>query len=367
MEDEKGTTEASPQTALQNAAEHADLGLPVAADERHRLAKRAIARLSRRLTTHQAAFNRAILETVRGQQRALEELVARVDALTGAVEGLGADRREELGRWRADDAIVQMVVREVREGASPRAAVEAVVDRPDGRDQFYADFEDRFRGSDELIRTRLAAYVPDVAAVASLGRVLDIGTGRGEFLGLLAEAGIDAYGVDTNSVTVAECRARGLDVVEADALDHLRDVPDASLAVVAAFHLVEHLPFEWLLDLADHATRVLKPGGLLILETPNPSNLIVGAVNFYIDPTHLRPIPPPLLHMVLWSRGFDPIEIRYVNPPGDRFEVPEGLGEAGDAVRSIVERLNDILFAPCDYGIIGRRVGAEAAGADTAR
>ena len=95
---------------------------------------------------------------------------------------------------------------------------------------------------------------------------------------------------------------------------------------MTAFHVVEHLPFERLdRRWSTTRTRVLQPGGLLMLETPNPTNLVVGASSFYLDPTHCRPVPPPLLHFALWSRGFDPIEVRYLNPPAERLEPPAEL------------------------------------------
>ena len=79
-------------------------------------------------------------------------------------------------------------------------------------------FEDRFRGSENEIRARLADYV---AYFAGASNVLDIGCGRGEFLDLLKDAAVSAKGLDLNSEMVEVCRARGLDVVEADALDYL--------------------------------------------------------------------------------------------------------------------------------------------------
>ena len=193
----------------------------------------------------------------------------------------------------------------------------------------------------------------------ALGRVLDLGTGRGEFLDVMAEAGIDAYGVDSNSVAVSRCLERGLDVVLDDALRHLEKLPESYLAAITAFHVVEHLPFEEVVGLVDHAVRVLRPGGLLIFETPNPSNLVVGASSFYLDPTHRRPMPPPLLHFALWARGFDPIEVRYLNPPPERLELPAELGEQGALLQPVVDRLNELLFSPNDYCVIGHRVGGE--------
>ncbi|NHZ96578.1 class I SAM-dependent methyltransferase [Massilia sp. CCM 8734] len=174
-------------------------------------------------------------------------------------------------------------------------------------DNFYRAFEDRYRGSRELIKSRLTAYAPFYAPLAALypgATVLDLGCGRGEWLELLGEQGFKPFGVDLDDGMLAACRERGLHVELTDALSALRATPGASVALVSAFHLVEHIPFEMVQDLIREARRVLLPGGLLVMETPNPENLVVGASSFYMDPSHLRPIPPPLLEFVVGFAGF---------------------------------------------------------------
>lgn len=174
-------------------------------------------------------------------------------------------------------------------------------------DTFYRAFEDRYRGSREVIAQRLRAYLPFIEPLAALhapARALDIGCGRGEWLEVAGEAGFDARGVDIDDGMLAACRVRGLQVDTADGLQTLRALPDASLAMVSAFHVVEHIPFDDVRALAAEALRVLQPGGLLILETPNPENLTVGASSFYRDPSHLRPIPPELLAFAAEHTGF---------------------------------------------------------------
>lgn len=164
-------------------------------------------------------------------------------------------------------------------------------------DWFYRAFEDRYRGSREVIRERLKVYLPFVEALDRAAGVtaLDLGCGRGEWLELLGENGFAAVGVDLDEGMLAACRERGLQVVTGDAVAQLRAHKDASVAVVSAFHLVEHIPFEQLKKLIKEALRVLRPGGLLILETPNPENLVVGTSSFYDDPSHVRPLSPKLL------------------------------------------------------------------------
>ena len=173
-------------------------------------------------------------------------------------------------------------------------------------DSFYRAFEDRHRGSRELIKSRLAAYLPFLVPLtaARTPSALDLGCGRGEWLELLGESGFAARGVDLDEGMLQACRERGLDVATEDALASLRAQPDASLSLVSAFHLVEHIPFESVQELIVEALRVLEPGGLLIMETPNPENLVVATSGFYMDPSHLRPLPPLLLEFVVEFGGF---------------------------------------------------------------
>lgn len=174
-------------------------------------------------------------------------------------------------------------------------------------DDFYRAFEDRYRGSRETITGRLKAYLPFVEPLAALyqpARAFDAGCGRGEWLELIGSAGFAAAGVDLDDGMLAECRARGLDVRTADALVALREMPENSLALVSAFHLVEHIGFDQVRALVRDALRALQPGGLLILETPNPENLVVGASSFYRDPSHDKPIPPELLAFATEHAGY---------------------------------------------------------------
>ena len=172
---------------------------------------------------------------------------------------------------------------------------------------FYRAFEDRYRGSRDTIKQRLRAYTPFLQALLAQDAkpsALDLGCGRGEWLELLGEEGFSARGIDLDEGMLAACHERGLNAERMDALAALRAVPAGSLAMVSSFHLVEHLPFDLVRELIAEALRALKPGGLLIMETPNPENLTVGATSFYMDPTHLHPLPPNLLAFAAEHAGF---------------------------------------------------------------
>jgi O-antigen chain-terminating methyltransferase len=174
-------------------------------------------------------------------------------------------------------------------------------------DNFYRAFEDKHRGSRQLIKERLRVYLPFIAALRGLcqgAQAIDLGCGRGEWLELLSENGFDARGVDLDDGMLAACRELGLKVENQDAIAALQALPDDSQMVVSGFHIAEHLPFEVLQNLVKQAHRVLKPAGLLILETPNPENILVGTAGFYTDPTHQRPLPSALLEFLPEYFGF---------------------------------------------------------------
>jgi len=200
-------------------------------------------------------------------------------------------------------------------------------------DAFYAAFEERFRGSRAVIHQRLAVYLPllkeaQIAPGDSL--VLDLGCGRGEWLELLRQNGYKALGIDLNQVVVAECQQRGLDVREADIIDYLQSLEDNSVALVTGFHLIEHLPFEILMKLLSESFRVLRPRGMVIFETPNPANVLIGSCNFYFDPTR-----------------FSPVNILNLNPST---ETP--IAEDSETAK----RFNEYFYGPMDYAIIGYKL-----------
>ena len=174
-------------------------------------------------------------------------------------------------------------------------------------DGFYRAFEERYRGSRELIMGRLNAYLtfvePLLEAYPAVEAV-DLGCGRGEWLELLAGSGFKPKGVDLDKGMLEACHDLGLEVEQGDAIAYLAALPDESQGVVSAFHVVEHITFDQLRTLAAEALRVLKPGGLLIMETPNPENIMVATRSFYLDPTHQRPIPSELLAFVAEHAGY---------------------------------------------------------------
>lgn len=177
---------------------------------------------------------------------------------------------------------------------------------------FYSAFEAHFRGSREEIKSRLRAYAPFWEPFLDTGlpcSAIDLGCGRGEWLELMQELGIESSGVDLDEGMLAIAREHGLKVNNQDALETLRALGNESQSIVSGFHIAEHLAFPMLQELVQEAYRVLRPGGLLILETPNPENIAVATNYFYIDPTHIRPLPPDLMSFLPQYYGFSRTKI----------------------------------------------------------
>ncbi len=214
-------------------------------------------------------------------------------------------------------------------------------------DNFYRAFEDTFRGDRSLIRERLQVYIPflrESDLSQSGDEILDLGSGRGEWLELLRDERYQARGLDINQAMIQECRELGLAVVEGDALIYLKSLSDNTLGAVTGFHIVEHFPFESLIELMAEAYRVVRPNGLIIFETPNPRNVIVGSCTFYTDPTHKNPIPPEVLQFMINYSGFEKAQILLLNPSE---EVPVLEDSA------MADRFNELFYGSMDYAVIG--------------
>ena len=221
----------------------------------------------------------------------------------------------------------------------------------------YVGFEDAFRGSPEAIRAGLSGYV---ALFAGASDVLDIGCGRGEFLGLLRERGVSGRGIDLNGAMVEVCREKGLSATKADALSYLHSLPDASLGGLFAAQVVEHLEPVYLTRLLDSAFGKLRPGAPIVLETINPACWFAFFESYIRDITHVRPLHPDTLKFLLIASGFNQIEIRYRAPYPEHEKlqpVPAtvALGDAVETLNANVTKLNQLLFTYLDYAAIARR------------
>jgi O-antigen chain-terminating methyltransferase len=220
----------------------------------------------------------------------------------------------------------------------------------------YVAFEERFRGSSEEIRGKLSDYVPCFRGSAP---VLDLGCGRGEFLELLRQSGIDGLGIDGNAEMIGRCLERGLSAEVGDVIDFLAGREPASFGGIFAAQLVEHLPPRLLPGFLESCRRALRPGGRLVLETVNPKSLVALVEAFYRDLSHEKPLHPETLDFLLRAAGFREVELRFSSPVSERARLlPLTAAELGSGTATINQnfaKLNAFLFGDQDYAAIATK------------
>ena len=303
--------------------------------------------LQRDVTTIAHNFHALESQIVEFEQRATGDIQSELGAFSREAHA----ERQKIASLLARMAEVDFFLTEVKRSYPDLVAPERLVALPSGFDALSMAFVETFRGTYEEIKDRLSVYLPELKSVAELGPVLDVGCGRGELLDMLRDADIEAYGIELGAESVELCRARGLDARVDDALHHLGNVPEHSLGAVTAIHVVEHLDIDTLVTFVDLCLRALKPGGLIIFETPNPSNVIVGSDRFWVDPTHVHPLPSDFLRFVVSMRGFTDAEV-VAQKRGPEFATKQLRDVAG---AELVEQLGQMLFGPEDYAIVARR------------
>jgi SAM-dependent methyltransferase len=299
----------------------------------------------------------------------------RYEARTSALAAVHEELRAMVGIAQQASLAVKREVERMSAGKGPSVEDVHAVPAADGAhaeafgatlDAYkYVGFEDQFRGSRDTIRERLESYVPFFEGASD---VLDVGCGRGEFLDLLTTRGITARGVDLNHEMVEGCRARGLDVREAEAVVYLAALEDRSLGGIFAAQVVEHLQPAHLLRFLELAFHKLRPGGRLVLETLNPACWVAFFESYIRDITHVWPLHPETLQYLVVASGFTRAEIEFRSPvaPRDRLQpiaVPAGidpvLSEVVEGVNANIEQLNSRMFSFLDYAIVGTKAGIE--------
>lgn len=214
----------------------------------------------------------------------------------------------------------------------------------------YFDFENHFRGSMAHIREAQKIYLK---YFEGQNNVIDLGCGRGEFLELLKENGIDAQGVDFYEEFVEMCKSKELKVTHADAIEFLR--VQEKVGGIFAAQLIEHLTIDQVVTLCELAYRKLVEGAYVILETPNPTSLSMYTKSFYIDPSHNKPVHPFTAQYILQRAGFKEVEIVYTETSKAPITIPAIEMENMDEYNNVMKHIENMLFGSQDYAVIARR------------
>jgi 2-polyprenyl-3-methyl-5-hydroxy-6-metoxy-1,4-benzoquinol methylase len=172
------------------------------------------------------------------------------------------------------------------------------------KQRILTEIDRRYRGSGQVLKAQLEFYLPHIQEISELGTVVDVGCGTGIFLEIMRDRQIDAIGLELNEDQIEECRRKKLDVRLIDALEFMRRSEADQYGAITFFHVIEHLDFETLVTILMEAYRVVAPGGIVLMETPNSENLYVSTYMFNVDPTHVKPITYQYISTVLEVLGF---------------------------------------------------------------
>ena len=306
--------------------------------------------------SHKQVVDRQLVDVVALSQQASGQLASTLLETLGVLEQRVDGLSKTLDFAQANLQSAHLLLMTSVEGRGAQKASDP--DHAASRfDKLYFAFEQRFRGSREDIRQRLSYYLPmlhESVAGKDGATVLDVGCGRGEWLELLRDEKILARGIDINESMAQECVKRGLDVDVGDAIAKLRQLPDNAFGALTGFQIIEHVSLDALIELIEQAHRVVQPGGLVIFETPNPENVVVGACDFYTDPTHQRPLPPVLMQFLVEAGGFADVAIHRVNAN----LLPQVFEEPGEdeppALRTTLNYLRSAFLCAPDYSVVGR-------------
>ena len=170
------------------------------------------------------------------------------------------------------------------------------------------------------------------------GRLLDVGCGNGQFLATAAAVGWNATGIDFDEQAVAA--ARRLPGVRAEVGDLMDQAfPAAAFDAIVLNNVIEHVP-DPVATFAECA-RLLRPGGRLVMITPNLDAL--GHRAFGPDWRGLE--PPRHLHVFRWSRRNKLYQFLALVPSAKQVRVAAGLGVGGGEHFAL--HLDDSLHRGC--------------------
>jgi len=218
----------------------------------------------------------------------------------------------------------------------------------------YAGFENRHRGSETDIKKQQEIFLP----YFNPGKpVLDLGCGRGEFIDLLAENGIEAEGIDINEQMIEICTDKGFNCRKADILETLAAFQDGSLGGIFSSQVIEHLPPSYLNRMIELAYFKLAAGSHIVLETINPVSVFSLVQIYYLDISHKQPVHPRALKFLMESAGFDNVEITYSSPlEAEKLKELPASEELARILNENIDKLNELLYSPSNYAAIGIKI-----------
>lgn len=317
----------------------------------------------------QIDFNEGTAKILNKTTRKVDEIVFKINLL----ESMLSEAKEDLSR-EVNAGIYSAIGKIIDKDIPNKEHLAEILEKIDEINKYIVPFpaakrieginylrlEERFRGQRDTIKQMQSIFVQ---FFEGCNNVLDIGCGRGEFLEILKDNGIGAYGIDMDKDMVDYCRSKGLDVEMADALTYLEELDDKSIDGIFLDQVVEHLEPNYMIKMLTICYEKMSYGSRILIGTVNP--LSFGSlVNFYIDLTHQKPIHPLTLEFLLESANFREIQTKFfAKIPEEarlqRVKISEDMADKEKAFISIYNRnidmLNEVIYGPQGYAVVGKK------------
>lgn len=289
------------------------------------------------------------------REKALQQEIEREKALQQEIERQGEQQKEK-------DILLESKINKLSsriDQLEERKKIASLI-----TDEMYLKFEENFRGTEGDICERQEFYVNRYLKDKTFDSndiAIDLGCGRGEWLKRINELGLHAVGIDTNIRMIDECKKKGMEAKAYDALSYIRELDDNSVSIISAFQLIEHMPKSDVFILVREAYRVLKPQGVLILETPNICNIEVGASTFHLDPTHINPMHPDFIQFLAEYTGYETAEIAYWKQENIEEWLLSVMQQEDKNIldsamfRTVFETVKRLIYSSPDYALVATK------------
>lgn len=313
--------------------------------------------LEQKVATFHTAQESALATSLALHKLEAETVRQELESLRSHLHQTRTELQEANSRARVHDRDVRRLLFNLQNG------VQTDVDKPtppmfaseikSDKEFDYFSFEDLHRGNEADIRQRQREYLE---YFKGRDNVVDVGCGRGEFLELLRDNNINARGIELGLDQYLLCREKGLDVVHQDLFSFLESVHDNSLGGLFSAQVIEHLTASDQLRYVELAYRKTKAGSPVIFETINAQCVYAVMRNFFLDPTHVRPLHPETLKFAMETMHFKNVELRFSGPVSDKQIPPlklNGDSPQLDEFNRAIQELNKLIYGDQDYAAIG--------------
>ncbi|TPE63658.1 class I SAM-dependent methyltransferase [Sandaracinobacter neustonicus] len=182
----------------------------------------------------------------------------------------------------------------------------------------YFDVKIKSEHTDRGRALRISNYSKYIDETAKRSTFLEIGPGSGTMIEIARNSGFQNFLIYDNDKGVVDHIQNRFGInshLTHDVIHELASVPDFSIDLSVATHVLEHFPSPDLIRLLSVLRNKLAVGGIFLVEMPNIACPLGGVPSFYSDATHRSPLTSEGLLQAFRLAGWSDVEARPFRPP----------------------------------------------------